>query len=163
MMLEALPALHNRGYPGMASGRRAGIGYNDRRALLLSGGIAGRSGYMKISLALTATLLLGLACAQQSLARDYPGILKVTFQTRDCSGATGLASVNVDLITRIQPYNCPNGQPLKQVLTRSEGGGVGEAFLINADEGVRLQAQIQRIMDARQKALEQQKPVIIQH
>jgi len=117
---------------------------------------------MKISLVLTAAMLLGLACAQQSLARDYPGILKVTFQTRDCSGATGLASVNVDRITRIQPYNCPDGQQLKQVLTRSEGG-VGEAFLITADEGVKLQAQIQHIMDARRKALEQQKPVIIQH
>jgi len=112
---------------------------------------------------LTTMILLALALGAASAdAADFPGVLKVSFQTTDCSGATGLASVNVDHITRVQPYDCPNGRKLQQVLTRAPAG-VGEAFLISPEESTRLQARIQQIMDARQKAVEQQKPIIIQH
>lgn len=93
-------------------------------------------------------------------AADFPGALKVTFRTSDCAGATGLGSVNVDHITRIQPYDCPNGRKLKQVLTHTPGG-TNEAFTISNDEAPKLEAQIQRIMDARQKTLEQTRPIII--
>lgn len=95
-------------------------------------------------------------------ASPVGGPINVTFQTTDCSGATGMASVNADAVSRVQPYSCPNGKALKQVLTRA-GAGTGEAYLITAEESVKLQAQIQRVMDARQKALEQQKPIVIQH
>jgi hypothetical protein len=95
-----------------------------------------------------------------ALAADFPGALKVAFRTSDCAGATGLGSVNVDHITRIQPYDCPNGRKLKQVLTHTPGG-TNEVFTISDDEALKLEAQIQRIMDARQKALEQTKPIII--
>lgn len=95
-------------------------------------------------------------------ASTVGGPIKVTFQTTDCSGATGMASVNADAVSRVQPYACPNGKALKQVLTRA-GSGSGEVYLITAEESVKLQAQIQRVMDARQKALEQQKPIVIQH
>ena len=88
--------------------------------------------------------------------------LKVTFRTTDCSGATGLASVNVDAITRTQAYDCAaGGRKLKQVLTRSPG--LNEAYTIAEDEAPKLEAQIQRIMEARQKALEQNKAIVIQH
>ncbi len=96
-----------------------------------------------------------------AFAAGYPGTLKVTFQTRDCAGAGGMGSVNVDHITRIQPIDCAGGAKLKQVLTRTPDG-TNEVFTITGDEAVKLEAQIQRIMDARQKALEQTKPVIIQ-
>lgn len=94
-----------------------------------------------------------------SHAMDTP-ILKVTFRTTDCSGATGLASVNVDHIARTQPYDCANGRKLKQVLTRSPG--LNEAYTIAEDEAPKLEAQIQRSMDARQKALETNKAIVIQ-
>jgi len=110
---------------------------------------------------LFASVLLALGVAIANAA-DFPGVLKVSFQTTDCSGATGLASVNVDHITRVQPYTCPNGRKLSQVLTRPPAG-TGEAFLITPEESVKLQARIDQIMDARRKAIEQQKPVIIQH
>jgi hypothetical protein len=96
-----------------------------------------------------------------AFAADYPGTLKVTFRTSDCAGASGLGSVNVDHITRIQPSDCANGRKLKQVLTRTPDG-VNEVFTISEDEALKLEAQIQRIMDARQKALEQTKPIVIQ-
>ena len=106
-----------------------------------------------------AVILLTLALPV-AFAADFPGTLKVTFRTSDCSGASGLASINVDHINRLQPYDCPNGRKLKQVLTRTPGG-VNEVFTITEDEALKLEGQIQRIMDARQKALEQTKPVII--
>ncbi len=96
-------------------------------------------------------------------AADYPGALKVTFRTTDCAGATGLASVEADRITRIQPYSCADGKALKQVLTQS-AKGIGEAYTITAAEADHLQAQIDRIMESRRKALEQNRPpVIIKH
>jgi hypothetical protein len=93
-------------------------------------------------------------------AADFPGPLKVTFRTVDCSGATGLASVDVDRITRIQPYDCPNGRKLKQVLVRTPSGS-NEVYTIGEDEAPRLEAQIERLIGSRQKALEQTRPIVI--
>jgi hypothetical protein len=109
--------------------------------------------------AISTAILLGIALPV-ALAADFPGALKVTFRTSDCAGATGLGSVNADHITRIQPYDCPNGRKLKQVLTHTPGG-TNEVFTVTDEEALKLEAQIQRVMDARQKALEQTKPVII--
>ena len=108
-----------------------------------------------------AVLFTLLSCSAVQAA-DYPGVIKVTFRTTDCSGATGLASVNVDHITRTQPVDCPNGRKLKQVLTRTPSG-TNEAYSMTEDEAPKLEAQIQRIMDARQKALQGDKKIIIQH
>jgi hypothetical protein len=77
-------------------------------------------------------------------AADFPGALKVTFHASDCAGAAGLGSVNVDHITRVQPYDCPNGRKLKQVLTRTPSG-TNEVFTITENEALKLEAQIQRI------------------
>ncbi len=109
--------------------------------------------------AVTTACLLAFALPA-ALAADFPGTLKVTFRTSDCAGATGLGCVNVDHITRIQPTDCPNGRKLKQVLTRTPGG-TNEVFTITDDEALKLEAQMQRIMDARQKSLEQTKSIII--
>jgi len=109
--------------------------------------------------AISTAILLSIALPA-ALAADFPGALKVTFRTSDCDGATGLGSVNADYIARIQPYDCPNGRKLKQVLTRTPKG-TNEVFTITEAEALKLEAQIQRVMDARQKALEQTKPVII--
>ncbi len=108
------------------------------------------------------TLILLIVASAPAFAASTVGPIMVTFQTTDCGGATGMASVNADAVSRVQPYTCPNGKALKQVLTRA-GSGSGEAYLITAEESVKLQAQIQRVMDARQKALEQQRPIVIQH
>jgi len=109
--------------------------------------------------AISTAILLGIALPV-AFAADYPGALKVTFRTSDCAGATGLGSVDADHVTRIQSYDCPNGRKLKQVLTHTPGG-TNEVFTVTDEEALKLEAQIQRVMDARQKALEQTKPVII--
>jgi len=105
-------------------------------------------------------LLAALLLPSVAAAADFPGPLKVTFRTLDCTGATGLASVNVDHITRIQPYDCSNGRRLKQVLVRA-ASGVNEAYTLGEDEAPKLEAQIERLMGSRQKALEQTRPVVI--
>jgi hypothetical protein len=109
---------------------------------------------------LLAALLLALALP--AVAADYPGTLKVTFRTTDCDGATGMASVNADAVTRVQPYTCPNGRQLKQLLARSPAG-TNEAYTLTADESAMVETEIRRVMDARRKALEQGKPIVIQH
>ena len=108
---------------------------------------------------LALAVLLSLLPLAATLAAGSADTLKVTFRTTDCSGATGLVSVNVDHITRTQAYDCAGGRKLKQVLTHSPG--VNEAYTIAEDEVPKLEAQIQRIMDARQKALENNKAIII--
>jgi len=105
-------------------------------------------------------LLVAALCPTAALAADFPGPIKVTFRTVDCAGAGGLASVDVDRIARIQPYDCPTGRKLKQVLTRG-ATGVGEVFTVSEDESVKLEAQIERVMASRQKAIEQSRPIII--
>jgi len=62
------------------------------------------------------------------------------------------SSVNVNL--------WPFGGDKEQDPSRTPAGA-NEVFTISEDEAVKVEAQIQRIMDARQKALEQTKPVII--
>lgn len=109
--------------------------------------------------AIRAAFLFAIALPV-AFAADFPGALKVTFRTSDCTGAVGLGSVNVDHVTRIQPYDCPNGRKLKQVLTRTPGG-TNEVFTITDEEALKVEAQIQRIMDARQKALQDSKKIII--
>lgn len=92
-------------------------------------------------------------------AADYPGPQQVTFRTMDCNGATGLGNVPVDRVSRIQPYDCPNGRKLKQLLTR--GASMNEAYTLAEEDAAKLEGQIERVMESRRKALEQSKPVII--
>lgn len=125
----------------------------------LSGGCSRQELAMQTRIAL-AVLLYAIGPSVAG-ASDFPGALKVSFQTRDCAGASGLGSVNVDHITRVQPIDCAGGRKLKQVLTRTPDG-TNEVFTITEDEAVKLEAQIQRIMATRRKALEQTRPVIIQ-
>ena len=65
------------------------------------------------------------------------------------------------ILTREGKLNQDSRRKLKQVLTRAPGG-TNEVFTISGDEALKIEAQIQRIMDARQKALEQTKPIIIE-
>jgi len=91
---------------------------------------------------------------------------KITFQTTDCSGQTGLASVDVDHIDKIQTMDCkaPAGHALKQVLVKS-GLGLSSynAYTVTDKESMRIQRQIDSYMQAREKALEQGRTIIIEH
>lgn len=111
----------------------------------------------------TSALLPVLALVALPLtapAADFPGPLKVTFRTTDCDGATGMGSVDADRVTRIQPYACPGGRALKQLLVRSPSGSY-EVFTVTDDEALNIEAQVQSVMESRKKAFEQTKPIIL--
>lgn len=93
---------------------------------------------------------------------------QVTFQTTDCDGKTGFASVELERIWRINPAGCstpdkPNEQ-LLQVLVKSLSGLTNyEVYTVNPEEAANIQEQIKAHMDAKRKALEGGNTVIIDH
>lgn len=97
-------------------------------------------------------LVLILAVAP-TLAADPTRPMKLTFQTTDCTGATGMASIDVDRFDRMQPLTCDSGQKLKQVLVKS-GTGRYEVFTVAESEASKIETQIQQVMESRRKALE---------
>lgn len=113
---------------------------------------------MKTSVLLSVLALIALPLTAP--AADFPGPLKVTFRTTDCDGATGVGSVDADRVSRIQPYACPGGRALKQLLVRTASGSY-EVFTVTADEALNIEAQVQSVTEARKKALEQTKPIIL--
>ena len=89
---------------------------------------------------------------------------KVTFRTTDCAGDTGLASVDVDRIEKIRTLECSpgaGGRRIKQVLAKSASGY--EVHSVTADEAEKIEKQINVYMDARRKAVEGGKTIIIDH
>lgn len=86
-------------------------------------------------------------------------------RTTDCRGQTGYANVEIDRITRLQPYACPEGGPaLTQLLARPATTAAGlEVHTLTAEEAARVQTEIERLRVLRERALEQGKTVIIEH
>ena len=107
-------------------------------------------------------LLFLILISPATPAADPARPLKVTFQTMDCTGATGLASVDVDRIERLQPHTCETGRELRQVLVTS-GSGRYDVFTVAPGEASKIEAQIQQAMEARRKALERSKTLHIDH
>ena len=101
----------------------------------------------------TALCLALIVIAIPALAADPYRPMKVTFQTTDCAGATGMASVDVDLIDRLQPLTCDSGRKLKQVLVKSASGSF-EVYTVAEGEAGKIEAQIQQAMESRRKGLE---------
>jgi len=98
--------------------------------------------------------------AVPALAADPSRPLKATFQTTDCAGSTGFASVDVDRIEKLQPITCENGRQLKQVLVKSRTGSF-DVFTVVEGEAGKIEAQIQQVMESRRKALESGKTIHI--
>lgn len=87
--------------------------------------------------------------------------LKVTFQTTECNGDTGMASVDVDRIERIQTVGCDGGRTLRQVLVKPVTGDGFQVYSISGEESVNIERQIKQYMDTRKKTLEGSKPILI--
>ena len=89
----------------------------------------------------------------------------ITFQTTDCNGDTGIASVEIDRIYKIKSISCePPYQDarLKQVLVHSRTlHDSFDVFTIDEKEADNIQKQIQAYMDARRKLLENGAPIIL--
>lgn len=111
---------------------------------------------------LITTFILASPAPASDVLKPY----RVTFRTTDCSGATGMASVEVDRIEKVQDIACPpekGGHSLKQVLARNQDKSMGyEAFTVTAEEAGRIEKQISEYMESRKKALEGGKTLIIE-
>lgn len=93
---------------------------------------------------------------------------QVTFQTTECNGDIGFASVDLEKIWRIKSAGCsvPDkpDQQLMHVLVKSTTGLVKyEVFTVDPEEAKSIQAQIKAHMAAKRKALEGGDTVIIEH
>ena len=105
-------------------------------------------------------LILLCAAAPAVLAGGF----KVTFETLDCNGDTGFASVDIDRIYRIETTDCGPEQPerkLKQVLVRSYATGF-DAFSLSEAEAEALQQQLKRYQGARQQSIERGDTIYIE-
>ncbi len=89
----------------------------------------------------------------------------VTFQTTDCNGDTGIASVEINHIYKIETVECdPPHQAAKrkQVLVTSKTlHSSYDVFTVDEKEAINIQKQIQAYMDARRKLLENGSPIIL--
>ncbi len=114
-------------------------------------------------------VLCGAFCVFPALSAHADNSLKpfkITFRTTDCSGQSGIASVDVDRIDKIQPMRCPPPARLllKQILVRSGPGLASyDAYTVTDEESAHVQRQIDSYMQAREKALERSNPIIIDH
>jgi len=90
----------------------------------------------------------------------------ITFQTTDCNGDTGIASVEINRIYKIKTIACEppyRAARRKQVLVTSKTlHGSYDVFTVDEKEAVNIQKQIQEYMDARRKLLEKGNPIILQ-
>lgn len=116
-----------------------------------------------------ARLALGMALSLSPVAAsaDVLSPIRVTFSTTECNGDSGMASVDVDRIERIQSIDCGaagSGQKRHQVLVRPAGGANGfQAYLVTEQESQNIERQIRRHTEARQRAIETGRTVIIDH
>jgi hypothetical protein len=87
---------------------------------------------------------------------------QVTFETLNCNGDSGFATVGVDQIYRIQSAGCAgdDGKPLKQLLVH-DGYGSYNVYTLSQEESVNINKEIKAYMAARRGILERSEAVII--
>lgn len=106
---------------------------------------------MKAHLAAMAMLF-----AAPVFAFDYP----VSVTTVECNGDTGMVSVDVSRIYKVQTIACENGASRKQVMIRNDAGSYDVAT-IDMDEAAALEQEIRTYAAARREALKNGGTVII--
>jgi len=104
---------------------------------------------------LTFICFAGYAAAESSA-------YQVTFETLDCNGDSGFATVGVDQIYKIQSAGCagPDGAPLKQLLEH-DGSGSYNVYTLSQEESENINKEIKAYMAARRGLLERSKAIIV--
>ncbi len=115
--------------------------------------------------ALLAVLAACLAWAASTATASSLKPLTIGVRTTDCRGQNGYANIEIDRITRLQSYTCPeSSRALTQLLARPAEAGAGlEAYMLTDEEAARVQGEIERLRALRQRALEQGKTIILEH
>ncbi len=117
---------------------------------------------MKISM-LTSTLLMLFFLSSPAHAGDE---YKVIFETMDCSGNTGFATVGADEIYKMNNGDCtdPNdpAKRLKQLLVH-DGSGSYMVYNLTQDEARNVMLELKDYMKSRKGVLDRSDAVIISH
>jgi len=106
-----------------------------------------------------STLLL-LAVALSAEAEPY----QVIFETIDCSGSTGFATVAVNNIYKVEDADCSHpdqpAQKLKQMLVHEESGSYN-AYTLSQEQAKEVMLEVKAYMKARRNLLERSDAVIV--
>jgi hypothetical protein len=112
---------------------------------------------------LLATLLMVILFPIQGIGDDS---YKVVFETMDCSGNTGFATVGPDEIYKVGNGDCTNpedpGKKLKQLLIH-DGSGSYRVYTLTQEEARNVMLDVKEYMKARKGVLERSESVIISH
>lgn len=99
-------------------------------------------------------------CSLSAGAGDF----KIVFETTDCSGETGFASVGADTIYKIESAGCAapggSGEKLKQMLVKNSAGSY-DTFTLTAAEAATVRQEMKAYMKVRLKQLENANSLII--
>ena len=117
---------------------------------------------MKFTLLLSTLFMLFLISSHGHADDSY----KVVFETMDCSGNSGFATVGPDEIFKVQNGDCSDpdnpGKKLKQLLVH-DGSGSYIVYTLTQDEARNVMRDMKEYMRARKGVLERSESVIISH
>lgn len=87
---------------------------------------------------------------------------QVTFETQECNGDTGFATVGIDLIYKVESAGCnaADGSPLKQLLVHNSSGSY-DVYTISQQESENIMKEIKNYMNARRGLLERSDAIIV--
>ena len=114
---------------------------------------------MKIS-ALFSTLVMLFFLSSSAQAEEY----KVIFETMDCSGNSGFATVGADEIYKVNNGDCTDpdnpSKRLKQLLVH-DGSGSYKVYTLTQDEAKNVMMELKEYMKSRKGVLDRSDGVII--
>ena len=117
---------------------------------------------MKRSMLTSTLLMLFFLSSPAHASGDY----KVIFETMDCNGNTGFATVGADEIYKMNNGDCtdPNnpGKHLKQLLVH-DGSGSYVVYNLTQDEARNVMLELKDYMKSRKGVLDRSDAVIISH
>ncbi len=117
---------------------------------------------MKKSILISMLLMLFFSSSPVQSSGDY----KVIFETMDCNGNTGFATVGADEIYKMSNGDCtePNNpeKHLKQLLVH-DGGGSYMVYNLTQDEARNVMLELKDYMKSRKGVLDRSDAVIISH
>ncbi|HIP39666.1 MAG TPA: hypothetical protein EYG88_09855 [Desulfocapsa sulfexigens] len=117
---------------------------------------------MKMTILFAALLILSVLSFQASADNSY----KIVFETMDCSGNTGFATVGPDEIYKLGNGDCSNpedpGKKLKQLLVH-DGSGSYNAYTLTQEEAKNVMLDVKDYMKSRKGVLDRSNAIIITH
>ncbi len=117
---------------------------------------------MKMTLLFAAFLILSVLSFQVSADDSY----KIVFETMDCSGNTGFATVGPDEIYKLGNGDCSNPdapeKKLKQLLVHDSSGSY-KAYSLTQEEAKNVMLDVKEYMKSRKGVLDRSNSIIISH